>query len=138
MKNSRAKSRRKYAILKKIKLKRTRHTVYETKYQLVWAPKYGKRILRGALRERTKEIFEEIAIHHDFEIATLEIAEEHVHVFLSFPPWYPIAKVVEMLKSISPSVIFKEHSDLRKELWAGQFREDGSLPEPLATRRQQR
>jgi putative transposase len=106
-------------------VKRTSHAVYDTKYHVVWAPKYRKWILRGDLRARTKEIFEEIAIQHGFEIDTLEIAEEHVHIFLAFPPRYSISKVVGMLKSISASVIFHEHPEVRKELWGGEFWEDG-------------
>jgi putative transposase len=108
-----------------MELKRTSHAVYDTKYHLVWAPKYRKWILRGDLRARTKEIFEEIAIHHDFAIDTLEIAEDHVHVFLSFPPRYSISKVVGMLKSISASIIFKESPEIKKELWGGELWEDG-------------
>lgn len=57
----------------------------------------------------------------DFEIDTLEMAENHVHVFLSFPPRYFISKVAGMLKSISASVIFKEHPDAKRELWGGEF-----------------
>ena len=67
-------------------VKRTSHAVYDTKYHLVWAPKYRKSLLRGDIRERVKEIFEEISRNHDFEIDTMEIAEDHVHIFLSFPP----------------------------------------------------
>ncbi len=106
-------------------LKRTSHAVYETKYHLVWAPKYRKWILRDDIRDKVKEIFEEISMHHDFEIDTLEVAQDHVHIFLSFPPRYSISKVVGMLKSISASVIFKEHSEVRQELWGGEFWEDG-------------
>ena len=40
-------------------LKRTSHAVYDTKYHLVWAPKYLKWILRGDIRERVGAIFEE-------------------------------------------------------------------------------
>jgi len=81
--------------------------------------------LRKDLKERAKEIFEKIAINHNFEIDTLEIAEDHVHIFLSFPPRYSISKVVGMLKGITASVIFKEHPEVKKELWGGEFWEDG-------------
>ena len=106
-------------------LKRTSHAVYDTKYHLVWTPKYRKWILRGDIRERAKSILEEISKNHDFEIDTMEVAEDHVHIFLSFPPRYSISRVVGMLKSISGSVIFKEHPEVKKELWGGQFWEDG-------------
>ena len=106
-------------------IKRTSHAVYDTKYHLVWAPKYRKWILRGDIQERVKNIFEEISRNHEFEIEAMEIAEDHVHIFLSFPPRYSISRVVGMMKSISGSVIFKEHPEVKKQLWGGQFWEDG-------------
>ncbi len=106
-------------------IKRTSHAVYDTKYHIVWAPKYRKWILRGDIQERVKNIFEEISRNHEFEIEAMEIAEDHVHIFLSFPPRYSISRVVGMMKSISGSVIFKEHPEVKKQLWGGQFWEDG-------------
>ena len=108
-----------------MELKRTSHAVYDTKYHLVWTPKYRKWVLRGDIREKAKRIFEEISGNHGFEIDTMEVAEDHVHIFLSFPPRYSIARVVGMLKSISASVIFKEHPEVKMELWGGEFWEDG-------------
>ena len=106
-------------------LQRTSHAVYDTKYHLVWAPKYRKWILRGDIKERVKSVFEEIARNHEFAIDTLEMDKDHVHIFLSFPPRYSIARVVGMLKSISAKVIFKEHPEVKEELWGGEFWEDG-------------
>ena len=108
-----------------MELKRTSHAVYDTKYHLVWAPKYRKWILRDDIRDRVKGVFEEICKNHEFEIDTLEVARDHVHIFLSFPPRYSISKVVGILKSISGSVIFQEHPEVKKELWGGEFWEDG-------------
>jgi putative transposase len=108
-----------------MELKRTSHAVYDTKYHLVWSPKYRKWILRDDIRERVKEIFKEISESHDFEIDTLEISPDHVHIFLSFPPRHSISKVVGMLKSISASVIFKEFPKVKQELWGGEFWNDG-------------
>jgi putative transposase len=81
--------------------------------------------LRGEIQKRVEEVFREIGEHHEFEIDTLEIAPDHVDIFLTFPPRYSIAKVVGMLKGISASVIFKEHPEVKKELWGGEFWEDG-------------
>ena len=108
-----------------MELKRTSHAVYDTKYHFVWAPKYRKWILRDDIRDRVKGLFEEISRNHDFEIDTLEIAKDHVHIFLSFPPRYSISKAVGILKSISGSVIFQEHPEVKKKLWGGEFWEDG-------------
>ena len=106
-------------------LRSTSHAVYESKYHLVWCPKYRKRILVGPIRERVKELFSRIAVEFDFEIDRCEVAEEHVHILLSFPPRYSISKVVAILKSISSSKIFSEFPEVRKKLWGGHFWEQG-------------
>ncbi len=84
-------------------------------------------MLRGDIKDRVRSIFEEIAGNNEFAIDTLEMGEDHVHIFLSFPPRYSIAKVVGMLKSISAKVIFEEHPEVPKQLWGGEFWEDGNF-----------
>jgi putative transposase len=43
-------------------------------------------------------MFKEIAFINDFEIEAMGIAEDHVHIFLGFPPRYLITKVVRRFK----------------------------------------
>ena len=102
-------------------VKRTSHTVYDAKYHLVWAPKYRKWILRGDIQQRVAEIFREMAANHDIEIDMMEIAKDHVHLFVSFPPRESIARVVGKFKSISASIIFGEYPEVKRELWGGHF-----------------
>ena len=77
--------------------------------------------MKGDIRKRVQEVFEEISKNHEFDIDTLEVSEEHVHIFLSFPPRYSISRVMGMMKSISVSVIFKEYPEVKQELWGGEF-----------------
>lgn len=105
--------------------KRTAHTVYDTKYHLVWAPKYRKKILRGEVQRRVKKIFREVATAYDIEIVELEVSEDHVHLMCSFPPRYSIAQVVTRFKSLSARTIFREYPQVKKQLWGGEFWEDG-------------
>jgi putative transposase len=106
-------------------IRRSAHAVYDTKYHLVWTPKYRKWVKREDIRKRIRELFSEIATHHGFEIQEMKIAADHVHIFLGFPTRYSIAKVVGMLKSISASEVFEEFPEIKKELWGGEFWEDG-------------
>ena len=106
-------------------LKSTSHAIYEAKYHLVWCPKYRKRILVGEIRERVKELFFEIAERFDFEIDRCEVAEDHIHVLISFPPRYSIAQVVGIIKGKSGSKIFEEYPRLKKKLWGGHLWEQG-------------
>jgi len=104
--------------------KRTSHAVYDTKYHLVWVPKYRKR-MSDEVRQCLRLLFPRIAEDFGFEIEAQEIAVDHIHLFLSFPPRYAISKVVGIFKSISASELFKEFPELRAGLWSGQFWEDG-------------
>ena len=108
-------------------LRRTPHTLYDTKYHLVWTPKYRRWIEREEIRGRIEEIFREIASTQQMEIDRMEVSADHVHIFLSFPPRLSIAKVVGMFKSISASIIFKQYPEVRKELklWRSKFWERG-------------
>jgi len=98
-------------------LKRTSHAVYEANYHVVWCPKYRKKILSEGIRPRVKEFFLEIASHFDFEMDRCEIAEDHIHILISFPPRYSVAKVVGILKNISGSkVIFIEPWESKSQM----------------------
>ena len=106
-------------------IRQTSHAVYDTSYHLVWAPKYRKWILRADLQVFVEECFKEIALINDFEIEAMEIAEDHVHIFLGFPPRYSIAKVVQRFKGRSAREIFAKFPEVKRELWGGEFWEDG-------------
>jgi len=105
-------------------LKRTSHEVYDTKYHLVWAPKYRRWIVREGIRRRLEQVFRKIAEDFGFGLVELEVAKEHVHFFLNFPPRYSIAKVVGILKSISASQVFREYPELKKHLRKQAFWEE--------------
>ena len=106
-------------------IKRMSHAVYDTRYHLVWAPKYRKWILKEKLRDTVKELFKEILKARDCEIEEMEIAEDHVHIFTSIPPKYSVGDMVRVLKSVSAKEIFQRHPEVKKELWGGEFWEDG-------------
>ena len=106
-------------------IRRSSHAVYDTRYHLVWAPKYRKWILRGDIQEFVGRIFQEIGEVNDFDIEAIEIAEDHVHIFLGFSSRYSISQVVQRLKGQSAREIFQKFPEVKNELWGGEFWEDG-------------
>jgi len=71
------------------------------------------------------ELFREIAEEYEFIIEGLEVAADHVHILVSFPPRYSISIVVKTLKSISARELFREHPSLCKKYGKGELWEDG-------------
>ena len=120
-------------------VKRTSHAVYDLKYHFVWIPKYRRRILDENMAKRVEEIFREVAETYEFDIETMAVVEDHVHIFLSAPPKYSpgeVGRVLKsrsakavfvgrVLKSRSAKAVFKESPEVRKKLWAGEFWSDG-------------
>ena len=106
-------------------IRRTKHAVYDLKYHLVWIPKYRKHILTGDVVGYLKEVFNHIAEEYGFEIDTMEVVEDHVHIFLEAPPRYAPAKVVQIMKSISGRELFKKFPKIKKQLWADELWNDG-------------
>ena len=106
-------------------VRRTKHAVYDLKYHLVWIPKYRKDVLDKEISEYLKAVFNKVADEYDFRIDTMEVMEDHVHIFIEVPPRYSPARVVQVMKSISAREIFSKFPDLRKQLWAGALWNDG-------------
>jgi putative transposase len=105
--------------------KASAHAVYDLKYHFVWAPKYRKQILVGEVAQAAREILKQAADAYDMEIDTMEVMEDHVHLFLTAPPRYAPARVVQILKSISARELFARFPWLRRKLWGSELWEDG-------------
>ena len=106
-------------------IRRTKHAVYDLKYHIVWIPKYRKDILDKEVSDYLKAMFNKIAEEYGFRIDTMEVIEDHVHIFVEVPPKHSPAQVVQIMKSISAREVFKKFPDLRKQLWAGELWNDG-------------
>ncbi|MBI2850351.1 MAG: IS200/IS605 family transposase [Chloroflexi bacterium] len=106
-------------------IRRTKHAVYDLKYHLVWVPKYRAHILDKEVGQYVKEVFRQIAEEYGFNIDTMEVMEDPVHVFIEAPPSYAPARIVQIMKSISAREVFKKFPNMRKAMWSGMIWEDG-------------
>ena len=116
-------------------LKRASHAVYDTVYHLVWCPKYRKKIFAGEdVRERAEQLIREICEEYGFGIEEMEVAKDHVHILVSFPPKHSIGEVVRIIKSISARELFRVFPRLKKKLWSGELWEDGYFARTVGDR----
>jgi len=116
-------------------LKRSSHAVYDTVYHLVWCPKRRKDIFaEKEIRGRAEQVVREICEEYGLEIAEIEVAEDHIHILVSFSPRRSIGEVVRIIKSISARQLFREFPRLKKRLWTGQLWEDGYFARTVGDR----
>ncbi len=89
------------------KVRATPHAVYNINYHIVWVPKYRKHILTQGVKERLTGMLHEIAEQYDFDIETMDVQPDHIHIFCSAPPKYAPAQVVGIMKSVSAKRLFE-------------------------------
>jgi len=75
------------------------HGFGQSQYHVVLVPyKRFKMFGRDDIRMQLNRIFFAIAERHDFDLKSLEIMENHVHLFINIRPSQSIAKVMQYLK----------------------------------------
>lgn len=97
--------------------RRQAHVVYRCQYHLVWIPRYRYAVLTSGVKEYLEIKLDEIRKYYpEIEYVERNIQPDHVHVVVSFPPKYSIAKVVGILKANTGSVL-KEKFDFLKQTY---------------------
>jgi len=97
--------------------RKTSHSVYDLKYHLVWITKYRKQVLTGVVAERLRELIREICKANDIEIIKGHVSKDHVHMFLSVPPYISVSKLVQMIKGKTSRKMLSEFKPLQQKFW---------------------
>ena len=97
--------------------RKTAHTVYDLKYHLVWSTKYRKPMLRGQVSLRLRELIREICRGEDVEIIKGHVSKDHVHLFVSIPPYISLSKFAQLVKGKSARKLLMEFRHLNKAFW---------------------
>ena len=101
--------------------RKTSHTVYDIKYHLVWITKYRKKILKGELAKRVRELIREVCKAHEVEIIKGQVSVGHVHMFVSVPPHISVSKLMQYIKGKSSRKTMSEFKTISKMYWGRHF-----------------
>ena len=96
-----------------------KHTTYKLGYHLVWCPQYRKAILTGDVAAGLDTELRRLAQSNGWTIHRLAIQPDHVHLFLSAPPAIAPSQIANTLKGASARTLFKQHPELKQDLWGG-------------------
>lgn len=99
------------------------HSIGLAIVHLVFVPKRRKPVLKGDIRNRLYQIWQELATEKNWNIRACEIAPDHIHLFIEFPPTIPIHLIVRFLKGRSSNFLRKEFPELLKlpSLWSKSY-----------------
>jgi putative transposase len=99
------------------------HSVGLAVVHLVWIPKRRKRVLIGDVKTRLIQIFQELAIEKEWAIRALEVAPDHIHLFVEVHPTDAINQVTKAFKGRSSCYLRREFPHLKKlpSLWTNSY-----------------
>ena len=93
--------------------------VYSLQYHIVWCTKYRKQILQNGIDGEVKLMLEEIAEEYSFQILTMEVMPDHIHLLLDCKPQFRISDMVKIMKGNTARWLFLKHPELKQSLWGG-------------------
>jgi REP element-mobilizing transposase RayT len=106
---------------KKSKYIHKSHNVSVLLYHLVSSAKYRRVVFSEKVDATLRDIC--LGIADRYEIIFLEIGtdDDHVHFLIQSVPMYSPKKIVQTVKSITAREIFKRRSEVKEQLWGGEF-----------------
>ena len=85
------------------------HSFYDTKYHVVWTPKYRGKVLGDKkIKTELQRILETICKWKHWEIMELSIEEDHIHMLLLTTPRESISYVMQIIKGKSSAWLKKK------------------------------
>jgi len=103
--------------------KTNNHVKFLVNYHFVWIPKRRRKVLVGDVATRMRQICLELAIEKKWDILALEVAPDHVHLFVSVKPTDAPHLIVKAFKGRSSHHLRQEFPHLLKlpSLWTSSY-----------------
>jgi putative transposase len=99
-----------------------KHSVGQSIYHFVWAPKYRYNMFRKDETARECEVvLTNIASQHKMKMFEVFVMPDHVHVLVGIPPTMSVSKALQLLKGGSSFQMFRLHPNFRKRYPKGKF-----------------
>ncbi len=109
------------------------HTTHRLRFHIVLLPKYRKRVLKGKIATRIKQLFYQACQMNKWWIDEINLQPDHLHMLIQIKPKESVSSVVQLLKGGSSKVIRSEYPDLEEYLWGDSFWSDGYFAESVGT-----
>ena len=99
------------------------HTTWRCQYHVVFAPKYRRLEIYGAIKAEIGKILRQLCQQKGVEIIEAEACPDHIHMLISIPPKYSVSQIMGFLKGKSSLMIFDRHANLKykygnRHFWA--------------------
>ena len=102
-----------------MKNKKTKHSVYNLNYHIIFVTKYRHNVIVNKVEEFVKAKLEELCILYGWELISMEVMPDHIHIFVTAEPIIAPLAIASTLKSILTVEVFKQFPKLKKKYFWG-------------------
>jgi len=99
--------------------KKTQHSVYNLNYHIIFVTKYRHNVLKDNVETYVKSKLEELCILYGWELISMELMPDHIHIFVSAEPRVSPLAIASTLKSILTVEVFRQFPKLKKKYFWG-------------------
>lgn len=120
----------------KEKYRNNQSTVFFIQYQFVFCSRYRRKVLKGAVEARFRELLEEICKENELVIVALSIEPDYVFLIVDAPPTISPSDIMARVKGVTSGTLrheFDKYSHL-PSLWTRSFfcsTENTPIPEEI-------
>jgi putative transposase len=97
------------------------HNVSVLIYHIVCPSKYRKVVFDEAVEKVIRETCIEIAKRYEIVFLEIGFDKDHAHFLVQSVPMYSPTKLARIIKSILAREILKQVTNVKKQLWGGEF-----------------
>ena len=92
-------------------------------YHFVWCPRRRRKVLKGLIAERLKQLIIEACQEIDVSVLAMEVMNDHVHAFLNCPPTLAPYQVIHKVKGYTAGYLRQEFPELMKlpSMWTRSY-----------------
>jgi putative transposase len=94
-------------------------------FHLVCPVKYRRKVFTLDIEHTFKQVCLDLGTRYEYHFLEIGIDENHVHFLIQTIPNTHISDMVKKIKSITAREMFKQHPEVKRFLWGGQFWTDG-------------
>ena len=99
--------------MKQVDIHSLSHTQWECKYQIVFAPKYRRKVFYGQKRYEIGQILRELCKWKGVNMLEGEACPDHIHILLEIPPKISISSFMGFLKGESSLMIYEKWGNMK-------------------------
>lgn len=101
------------------------HNVSVLLYHFVCPAKYRRVVFNEDVDQCLRNVCIEIEKRYSVYFLEIGTDNDHVHFLVQSIPTQSPTQIIKMLKSIIAREIFRQHPEVKKQLWGGEFWTDG-------------